>query len=63
MLDVTRPCYLYDVITDSDDVFAVTNDHHGGTGACPFDDGAQHPRFGVGVQVGGGLVEQQHRRR
>ena len=63
MLDVTRPGNLDDVVTDFEDVVPVADDHHGRTGAGPVDNGPQHAGFGCGVQVRGGLVEQQHRGR
>ena len=63
MVDVPRAGHLDDVITDSDDLSAVADDHHGAAGAGPVDNGPQHSGLGCGVQVGGGLVEQQHRRR
>jgi hypothetical protein len=54
---------LYDAITDSDDLFAVSDEHHGGAGAGPSDNCLQHVCFGCGIQVRGRLVEQQHGRR
>ena len=50
-----------DPVTDRDDALAMSDDHHRRTGPCPLDDGPQHAVLGVGVQVRGGLVEQQHR--
>ena len=62
-MEFRRPGHLDDVIADSEDVLAVADDYHGGPGAGPFDNGPQHPGFGCGVQMRGGLVEQQHRSR
>jgi hypothetical protein len=56
------PAHFDDVITDSKDLLAVPDDNHRVTGACSLDDGAQHPGFRGGIQVRGGLVEQQYRR-
>ncbi|CKU77404.1 Uncharacterised protein [Mycobacterium tuberculosis] len=39
------------------------DDQHRRTRAGTLDNGAQHVLFGAGVQVRGGLVEQQHRSR
>ena len=58
-----RPNHLDDPVADRHDGLPVADDHHGRAGAGPLDDGPQHPFLGVGVQVCGGLVEQQHRRR
>ena len=63
MMDIFCSGHLDDVITDSDDLLAVPDDYHRVTGARPFDNGLQHSSFGRGIQVSGGLVEQQYRRR
>jgi hypothetical protein len=49
MLDVSRRGDLDDVIGDSDDLFAVPDDHNGGTGAGAFHDGLKHPGLGCDV--------------
>jgi hypothetical protein len=50
------------VITHPDDLLAVSDDHHRIACARPFDNRVQHSGLGRGIQVSGGLVEQQHRR-
>lgn len=60
-MDVSRCTDLDNVIGDRDDMVTVPDDRNGGTGAGAFDNGPQHQGLGGSVEVGGRLVEQQHR--
>ena len=62
-IDLVCRAHIDDVITDPDDPLAVTDHHHRVTGARSLNDRVQHAGFRRSIQMRGGLVEKQYRRR